>query len=96
MAMQKNKHGMLRSAEFMKNNPEQAPGLHHMRVHMANADGMVKVTHHAGPDAKAHAEHMMEGAEPLADHIVEHSGATYDSEGGGEHYGAEAEKPGEE
>ena len=93
----KNKHGMVRSKEFMKANAGKAAGegehgaLHHMRVHPANEKGEVKVTHHAGPETAPMATHHFKGEE-LADHIMEHAGAAYDSEGGGEHYADEGEE----
>lgn len=89
----RNKHGMLRSAEVMKSQPEQAPELHHMRVHPANEKGVIKVTHHAGPTVPAHETHNFgpEEHDALVDHMLEHAGNAYNSEGGGDHYGAEAE-----
>lgn len=66
------------------------PELHHIRVHMANEQGEVKVTHHAGPNTAPMATHTFKGEE-LAEHIMEHSGAAYSSEGGGEHYADEKE-----
>lgn len=86
----KNMNGLHRSPEFMKAHPEQAPKLHHMRVHMADEKGEVKVTHHAGPAMAPMATHSFKGEE-LADHVMEHSGAALDSEGGGEHYADEGE-----
>jgi hypothetical protein len=89
---ERNKHGMLRSKAMMAAHPEQAPGLHHMRIHPADGEGKIKVTHHAGPDAKAHATHSFDAknADPLVEHMMEHSGAAYNSEGGGDHFGDEA------
>ena len=89
--MPRNNRGLIRSSEHMKANPGAAPALHHMRVHMADSDGAVKVTHHASPAAAPHAEHNLKGDE-LANHIMEHSGAEYGSEGGGEHYSDEGDK----
>jgi hypothetical protein len=82
----KNAMGLQRSKEFMKSNPEKAPQLHHLRV--TPHEGGVKVTHHASPTAPPFATHQFghgEGAE-LADHLMEHTGMSLDSEGGGEHY----------
>lgn len=87
----KNHMGLHRSPEFLKAHPEQAPKLHHMRVHMPNEDGEVKVTHHAGPAMAAMATHHLKGEE-LAEHVMEHTGQAYDSEGGGEHYADEGEE----
>jgi len=86
----KNKMGLIRSSEHMRAHPEAAPELHHMRVHMANEKGEVKVTHHSGPNTAPMATHHLKGDE-LGEHIMEHSGAGYDSEGGGEHYADEGE-----
>lgn len=97
---ERNSKGLLRSKEFMKANPKQAPTVHHLRVHHASLhpEGHVKVTHHASADAKAHATHHFEPGDhdELSAHIMEHSGMPYDSEGGGEHYGDEAEERGGE
>lgn len=107
----KNKHGMVRSKEFMKSHEKAAETshekkeppaekkseekeLHHMRVYLADAKGVVKVTHHAGPVAAPHATHAFEEheGEELANHILEHSGMPLGSEGGGEHYADEGEE----
>jgi hypothetical protein len=74
----------------MKANPSAAPELHHMRVHMANEKGEVKVTHHAGPAQAAFATHHVPGEE-LGEHVMEHAGVAMGSEGGGEHYADEGE-----
>jgi hypothetical protein len=90
----KNKNGLHRSPEFLKAHPEQKAGepkLDHMRVHMADENGEVKVTHHAGPNTAPMATHHVKGEE-LAEHVMEHSGAAYGSEGGGEHYADEGEE----
>lgn len=99
---ERNAKGLLRSKEFMKNHAEQAPekasGLHHLRVYPASVEGHVKVTHHAGADAKAHASHEFgpEQHDELAAHLMEHAGMPYDSEGGGEHYADEGDERGGE
>jgi len=72
----KNKHGMVRSAEFLKANPAHSksgagPEVQHMRV-SKHEDG-VKVTHHAHPSAAAHATHHM-GHDELGAHVAEHFG----------------------
>jgi hypothetical protein len=65
----KNRHGMKRSAEYMKAHPQDAPDLHHMRIHK-HEDG-VRVTHHSHATAAPHAEHHMSHHE-LPEHVAEH------------------------
>jgi hypothetical protein len=52
------------------------PKLHHMRVHPMDAEGKIKVTHHASTHSEpvethhfGHGEH-----EEMSQHIMEHSG----------------------
>jgi len=104
----KNKHGMTRSKEFMKSHSapaatsheknetpaeKKSETLHHMRVHPADAKGVVKVTHHASAEAPSHAEHTFDEhkGEELVNHLMAHAGMAYGSEGGGEHYADEKE-----
>jgi len=77
-----------------KKSEEKSTELHHMRVHPADEHGTVKVTHHAGPVAAPHATHAFEEkeGEELVNHLMEHSGMAYGSEGGGEHYADEKEE----
>lgn len=66
----KNKHGVVRSAEFLRANPGQmakAPGLHHIRVH---PDG--RVTHHSSPHSQPHATHSFSDHGALSEHLSEH------------------------
>jgi hypothetical protein len=110
----KNKHGMVRSKEFMKSHAEADTshekkesaseksiekkaeggehGLHHLRVYPADKDGVVEVTHHLGEQEPAHETHAFEDheGEKLVNHILEHTGMPYGSEGGGEHYADES------
>ena len=70
----RNAAGVVRSGEFLKAHPEQAPKLHHMRI-MPHADG-VRVTHHSSADGKLMADHHFshgDGAGLLA-HLQEHVG----------------------
>ena len=93
----KNKFGLTRSKEVMKasaptEKKESSSELHHMRVYPAGEDGSVKITHHLGEQEPAHETFAFEDkeGEKLVNHILEHSGAPYGSEGGGEHYADES------
>jgi hypothetical protein len=88
----KNSMGLHRSAEFLKANPKQAPQLDHMRIHPPDGEGMIKVTHHSGPDTRPHAVHQLDGKDALEDHLEQHMGPAYDSEGGGEHSAVDGEE----
>ena len=89
-------------APYAPDPPEGAnttPDLHHMKVYPATKGGSVKVTHHlatdaGGPVAAPSETHVFEPhqGEEMVNHITEHSGMPYDSEGGGDHYADEGEE----
>ncbi len=66
--------------------------LHHLRIYPADKDGVVEVTHHLGEQEPATETHAFEekDGEKLVNHILEHTGMAYGSEGGGEHYADES------
>lgn len=91
--MPKNAMGLHRSKEFMKANPGARPKVQHLRI-TPGEHGGAKITHHASPSGPAFATHAFDEkqGEEMANHVLEHSGMPYDSEGGGDHYADEGQE----